>query len=221
MLCLMGHPPVAVQREIEDEFVWSAIPVRVIEDSRDEVVLYRARGTECWWPSHPRHEHPSPSTVTQLPQRWEYGLAGLLTIVEPAAGHSVSLMWGEDWSFLASYVDFIRPYRRTPIGWDFSDLHLDLVIDASGSWRVKDEDEFDAAVSDGRLQLSEADEVRHNCARLIQRLENGESLVRAHWTRWRPDHTWLTPSLSRPRGDRLSAAPTPADDELEPGAWIA
>jgi hypothetical protein len=216
----MGDPPVAVQSEVEDGFVWSAIPVRVITDTAREVALFRARGTRCWWPSHPRNEHPPADTVTQRSESWEHGFAGLLTIVEPGAEHSVSLLWGDDWGFSAWYVDFIRPYRRTPIGWDFADLHLDLVLTNDGPPRVKDEDELEAAVDGGRLTLTEAERVRGKCAELVERIRRGEPLVRPEWLDWRPDPRWWLPSLSADRGQRLSTAPTPSDEDLTLDAWL-
>lgn len=214
------EPGVAVQREVEAGYVWSAIPVRVIEDSGGRIALYRARGTECWWPSHPLDEHPPPPSVTQLPQAWEHGLAGLLTIVEQAAGHSVSLMWDDNWTFVAWYVDFIRPYERTPIGWDFTDLHLDLVVDASGAWRVKDADDLSAATLGGRMTGREAETVKENCAALVDQLTQGRSLVDPRWIEWRPDSAWRTPSLHFDRGTRLATAPTPAMEDLTLDAWI-
>src|SRR5262245_11479567 len=62
--------------------------------------------------------------------------------------------------FLHYYVNFQLPRRRTSIGFDTFDLCLDIVVEAGGSWRWKDEDEFARAVELGLLSTDVERRVR-------------------------------------------------------------
>lgn len=211
---------VVVQREVIDDFVWSAIPVRVVEDSADHVVLYRANATVCWWPSHPRTEHKPAAEVTQTGRAWDF-MGGLITIAPRELEYSVSLMWHHDnWSFWGWYVDFIRPYRRTSIGFDFTDIHLDLLALADGSIIVKDEDEFNVAIARGEIATDEADRARHTCDDLRAQALAGLGIFASDWPAWRPPSTWTTPSLATGISDRLARAPTPVIEQLDLAAWV-
>lgn len=76
---------------------------------------------------------------------------------------SVMLFFKENGEFRRWYVNFERPYRRTSIGFDTSDLLVDLVIEPDGAYRWKDEEEYEQG---RRLGLvSDTDHVRVKEAR--------------------------------------------------------
>lgn len=217
----MGSSRIAIQREVVDGFVWSAMPVRVVAASQGELVLYRARGTVCYWPSHPRGTPAAPATVTQRPEPWEHGFEACVTVVEPAADRSVSLLWRNDWSFVAWYVDYIRPYRETPIGWDFTDLHLDVVVDANGNARVKDEDEFASAVEHGHITDGEAARASSWVDEVLADATNRVGIFGdKSWLDWRPDPQWSMPAIRYALGARLTSTPTRETEILNLDDWI-
>lgn len=216
----MNVGDVVVQREVVEHFVWSAIPV-VVAAIGVPTALYRPAGTTCWWPSHPRDAHPPFSEVTQRGEPWGAGrFAGLLTLVLPGDDAAVSLMWEEDWSFWGWYVDFVRPYEQSSIGWDFADIHLDLVVRADGSTMVKDEDELADAVMRGEVSQNEADRARRRCDGLVTSARRGEGFFSEPWPEWRPDPSWSSPRLSVAAGERLEAAPTPAAELPDLEWWL-
>lgn len=204
-----------------DGFVWSVVPV-VEAGTQESPALFRPEGATCWWPSHPRGEHRPFNEVTQRGEPWAVGkLAGCLTLIEADANYSVSLMWHHDWSFWGWYVDFIRPYRTTPIGWDFSDIHLDLIVAPDGTVTVKDEDELCTAVARGEVTTEEREGAYRRCELLIEDAGRGAGVFGEPWPDWRPEDGWPTPSLSAEAAQRLSEAPTPDGFRLEREWWLS
>jgi uncharacterized protein len=210
-----------VQREVLEGYVWSAVPVIEVDlaDSDERIALYRSRGTECWWPSHPPDEHRPANLVTQRALSWEWKM-GLLTVAGTGDDHSVSLMWDEGWSFWGWYVDIIRPYRPTPIGWDFMDLHLDLVVAPDGTATVKDADELAVAVEWGQISSDEAAAAHERCEQLGEAAAAHAGVFSERWAEWRPDPSWTVPRLSPEAGAELAASPTPADHHLDLTWWL-
>ena len=204
-----------------DGFVWSVVPV-VVGGSAGRLELFRAAGTTCWWPSHPRGERRPFDQVTQRAEPWAAGrMAGLLTLVDPGADYSVSLMWHQDWSFWGWYIDFIRPYRETPIGWDFSDIHLDLIVAPDGTATVKDEEEITVAVEHGEVTVEERDAAYRRCEQLIVTAARGAGVFGEPWPQWRPDPAWPRPSLSEEASRTLQDGPTPENHRLDRDWWLA
>jgi hypothetical protein len=76
------------------------------------------------------------------------------------------------------------------VGFDYLDLELDVRIEPSGSWRLEDEDELEEAQRLGVLDAAEADEVRAEAQRVIERWP-----FPTGWEDWRPDVSWGVPAL--------------------------
>lgn len=96
----------------------------------------------------------------------------------------------------AWYVNFERPYRRTPIGIDTFDLLLDLVIApdlSSCAW--KDEDEYAQARRFGLID--DATHARVEAAReqALSMLATHAGPFRGDWAEWQPDARWPVPAL--------------------------
>jgi uncharacterized protein len=209
-----------VQREVLDGWIWSVVPVVEVDTGDDRIGLYRARDTECWWPSHPRSEHRPAHLVTQTPRR-SRSIAGgsQLTIARPGDDHTVTVAWDEHWVFWGWYVDIIRPYRATPIGWDFMDLHLDLLVAPDGSTTVKDEEELSRAVEVGQISATESDEAHRRCEQIAEQAATRSGVFGEPWHEWRPDPHWSVPGLTATAARELTASPTRADLHLD--WWLA
>jgi hypothetical protein len=126
-----------------------------------------------------------------------------LQLIEPGVAHAIHLWWlAPDWRFAGSYVNLQEPMRRAPLGFDYMDHMLDIVIDPDLRWRWKDEDELAEAVSVGLVTQAWADEVRREGERVIERLERHQAPFCDGWEEWQPDPAWPVPTL--PDGwDRL------------------
>ena len=88
-----------------------------------------------------------------------------------------------------------RPYRRTPIGFDTSDLLVDLVVEPDGTCRWKDEEEYEQG---RRLGLvSDTDHAKLEVAReqALAMVERRVSPFDDRWLSWRPDPSWTVPTL--------------------------
>ena len=109
-----------------------------------------------------------------------------LVLFRPGARHSLWHYWA-DGRFTHWYVNFERHLGRSAIGWDYVDDKLDLVVEASGEWRLKDEDELEQADAAG---LVDAGAVRAEAERLL-----ADPPWPTGWEDWRPDPAWPPPQL--------------------------
>lgn len=126
-----------------------------------------------------------------VPEGWTLadrpGRRDTVALFRPGAHHSVWLFRQDDGSHAYWYVNFEQPLRRTPIGFDFCDEKLDLVVDVGGTWRFKDEDELEHAA---RMGLVDADAVRAEAERVL-----AQPPWPTGWEDWRPDPSWPIPAL--------------------------
>lgn len=102
-----------------------------------------------------------------------------------ALGH---FFYGQTGRFKGYYVNLQAPATRTSIGLDSLDQVLDVVVAPDGSWRWKDEDELEFAVSLGVFSPDEAARIRGEGERVIAALP---SLLPTGWEDWQPDPDWL------------------------------
>ena len=109
----------------------------------------------------------------------------VLMLVLPGAAHAVYVMWEAGQTTLKCwYIDLQEPLRRTAIGFDTNDHLLDIVISADRSvWRWKDEDEFEEAVRLGVFSQEEAQAIRAEGERVIERFLAGQSPFCDGWER--------------------------------------
>jgi predicted RNA-binding protein associated with RNAse of E/G family len=112
------------------------------------------------------------------------------------AAHAIGLFWNDaSDEFAGYYINLQAPLRRTPIGYDSSDHVLDIVVAPDGSWRWKDEDEFEEAIQLGLFTPNEAADIRAEGERVITRLSN---LLPTGWENWRPPPHWSVSTLRLP-----------------------
>lgn len=113
------------------------------------------------------------------------------------AGYSIAMFWSEEnWEFLGWYVNLEAPMKRTAIGGDTCDYHLDVVLGADGkTWAWKDEDHIDQAVQLGLFTAEQVAEMRREASSVVDWFLRGDEPFTAEWAQWRPNPAWPIPRL--------------------------
>jgi hypothetical protein len=174
-----------VLREIRYGRVWRANPCRLVEERDGLVALWMPRGIARILPlDDSGAEIRIPRPAWRLGERTTQ--LDSLVLFRPGARHSLWHYWAEG-RFTHWYVNFERHLGRSAIGWDYVDDKLDLIVEASGEWWLKDEDELEQAAAAG---LVDAAAVRAEADRLL-----AEPPWPTGWERWRPDPGWPPPRL--------------------------
>ena len=183
-------------REIWRGQVRSGRPYTVVEDTPSRLLLYAGAGVR-WM----RPVGPDGAPLKMRPASWtlreEIATEETLRIITPGSRHSIILFWTAAFAeHLQWYVNLEDPLIRTPIGFDYLDQMLDVVIaaDLSG-WTWKDEDEFEATVARGILSTEDAAVIRAEGERVIAALDARRSPFDEPWDRWRPNPSWPAASL--------------------------
>ncbi len=164
--------------------VWQAHAWYVVGDGDDELVLFAPIGAEARFSGI-----PIPCDEWTLkPSQFEQHL---LLFARPGEGYSTSLIWDASWTLREWYVNFERPTRpRTPVGFDYVDLALDLVVYPDGTRKLLDEDELEEALARGVLTQEDAAAAYVDAARLVEAWP-----FPTGWEDWRPDPGWGPPRL--------------------------
>jgi hypothetical protein len=157
--------------------------MRVVEARDDLVAAWTPPGAERYVPVDdagreiriPRGDWTLGPLVTRVPS---------LVLLRPGSHHSLWLFWDGD-RFDHWYVNFEEPLGRTSFGFDIKDWKLDLVVDADGTRRWKDEDELEEAA---RLGIVDADTVWAEAERVV-----ADPPWPTGWEDWRPDPSWPVP----------------------------
>jgi Protein of unknown function (DUF402) len=107
------------------------------------------------------------------------------------------------------YVNFERPFRRTPIGIDTFDLLLDLVIEPDASHRWKDEGEYAQARQLGIVTDDEHRHVQLAREQVLGLLDQRTGPFDQRWRFWRREPHWQLPTLAVDASDLGGRAHTP------------
>ncbi len=177
-------------------------PVRVVRDDERGLVAWLAEATElvAWVPADGRSTREVPLGErfdvgrTAVISRWQG--SGVLRIAPAGRPWSVWLFWEDDGSFAGHYVNLELPHRRRGVETATRDLTLDLWLEPDGTLWLKDSDELEVAVSNGRYSAALADEIRAaaDWAR-VDLVEAGGWPLDDEWTTWRPPAHWTMPPL--------------------------
>lgn len=177
-----------------------ALPTVVIRDSEDVLALYVPTGTIAKdnYAVSPEHRVeavdralPSRSRV-HVDRRWE---APSIRLYLPGQSFSVWLFFTPQGDFISWYGNLEAPYLRTDFGIDTRDHALDVVADASGRWRWKDEAEFARRLTVGIDSPTHQTAVRAAGQEFISRFERGAAPFDGGWQFWRAPPEWLPRQL--------------------------
>ena len=119
----------------------------------------------------------------------------ILTFQLPDTYFSVMLRFRETGQLFMWYVNFERPYRRTAIGIDTSDLIVDLVIEPDGTYRWKDEDEYRQGRRLGIVGDTDHAAVEQAREQAVAMFEERTGPFEEQWVSWRRDPNWTVPTL--------------------------
>jgi len=188
-----GDP--VIVREVWRGRIWTVRAVTVVRDEPELLALYQPAGAP--W-KRPRALDGRPIRLPDQP--WQLQDDTLtrdaLRLILPGQGHSVLLIWRERWDLMCWYINLEMPFRRTPIGFDYMDQTLDIVVEPDMSaWKWKDEDEFEEALEKGIYRAEQADEIRAEGERALKKLLARVPPFNERWEDWRPDPTWVKPTI--------------------------
>ena len=113
----------------------------------------------------------------------------------PDTYFSVMVFFRETGELGKWYVNFERPYRRTAIGFDTCDLLVDLVIEPDGTYRWKDEDEYQQGRRLGIVDDTDHAEVDKAREQAMAMFEQRTGPFEEQWVSWRHDPNWTVPTL--------------------------
>ncbi len=178
-------------RHIWRRNVQYAIPMTVVRDDADRVLLYLQARTPCVWTYVDFETGHVPLPVDKV---WTD--TNVLQIIEKDAAHAIWVMWSADTgNFLGWYVNLQARAVRVPDGllsWDHS---LDIVVTPDLEWSWKDEDHFERTQELGWYDPDQAAGIRAEGARAIERIERRLAPFSESWPDWRPDPSWVIPPL--------------------------
>ena len=174
-----------VLRELWFGAVWRANAARLVAEEGGSVVVWQPAGAEAKYPAVDGREVRIPRRDVPLADR--VASQSALVLVRPGTRHSLLVFFTEDGTFSHWYVNLERAVRRTPLGIDYVDEKLDLVVASDGTVRVKDEDELAEAA---RLGLLDEAEVRAEAERVL-----ADPPWPTGWESWTPDPGWPIPRL--------------------------
>lgn len=179
-------------RSVWGERFQIAMPTTVIADTERITALYLAAGTPIKNKSTYRSDRLPLGDWEMVDDVWR---DDLIRINYADDAHATYAMWKGD-RFDRWYINLESAYQRTPIGFDFTDHVLDIVVrpDPAG-WRWKDDDELTRAVALGLVTQTQADAFYAEGKRAIARLEANRPPFADGWETWRPDPAWQIPSL--------------------------
>ena len=184
-----------LMREMWRGRLWAARPMTVVRDDDDLIAVYMAIGSPWKCPRAPD------GGVLRMPWRdwiledlvWER--LSFLHLIRPGEAHSSMAAFHPDGSFWGWYINLQEPLRRSPFGFDYMDQMLDILVTPDGLIELKDEDELQEEVERGLMTPPEAEAVRAEAAKVIERIRGDESPFGDGWEHWRPDPSWPIPNF--------------------------
>ena len=189
-----------IMREVRNNKVYSIFPVRVVQDSPTWTVLCLPRQAIALYP-HTREQIP-----LRIPQD-EWILDGgpwtggdVLYLVRAGLGFKFGGSWDDNRIFQGWKIDLVEPVRRTPLGFDYMDQLLDIIVSADRStWYQKDEDEVQEAQARGIFTAEQVSDLYQRGERALQMILKNEPPFDRGWETWSPDPAWLV-TFDLPKG---------------------
>ena len=186
-------------REIWSGKVWGAYPAIVIQDTPELLAVYRHPDTIARRHISARGDRPTAEEIRQ--GKWLLNAVSrndfwMLRMAIPGETYSVIIFFRTaDNSVIAWYVNLEGVARRGPLGIDYTDLMLDVVIEPDlKEWRWVDEDELREAVEAGLIPPDKVDGLYAKGAEARDLIMSGKSVFNG-WEHWRPDPSSKAPVL--------------------------
>jgi uncharacterized protein len=107
----------------------------------------------------------------------------------------VLLFRNEDMKLRSWYINLEQPLCRFPLGFDYLDEMLDIIVSPDlSAWRWKDEDELAEAIEYGMVTKERAAYLYREGERVANWIQSGKSSFNG-WENWKPDPAWQAPVL--------------------------
>jgi hypothetical protein len=171
---------VVALRDVWFGAVWRAVAGISVEDTPERSVFWVPPGSEAAFAADdagvevrmPRIEFVRATRRTKRP---------IAVVCDEGAPWTLWLFFDDD-GFDHWYVNFERYLGRSAVAYDSVDHKLDLIVEASGELRWKDEDELEQA---GALGLVDVAEVRRDAALAV-----ANPPWPTGWETFEPDPAW-------------------------------
>jgi hypothetical protein len=167
-----------IVREVWMGQTWLCHPETVLSDDGGVLATLLRDGTPLTFPDHPGGPHPWSAQT-----HW-VGMT-LLKLRRVSEWYSVWKFFSRAGEFTWWYVNFERPFVRTPDGIDVDDLELDLVVLPDGERRWKDVEDLAVRLDQGRLGADDLVQVLRAAADVWELLDRDDRWW-APWDGWTP-----------------------------------
>jgi hypothetical protein len=183
-----------VMREVWRNRVYSIFPVRVVQDSGSQTALCLPRQALGLYP------HTRAGIPLRIPEEdwvldgepWSGG--DMLYLVQTSLGYTAIASWDKRHNFMGWKIDLVEPPQRTPLGFDYMDQLLDIMVSADRStWRWKDEDEVVEAQARGIFTAEQVQDLYQRGESAVQALQGYKPPFDTDWEYWKPDPAWREP----------------------------
>ncbi|WP_430788579.1 DUF402 domain-containing protein [Actinoplanes sp. G11-F43] len=192
------------------------LPLRVVEERGDAVVLWAPAGTRAWHFNMPDGRGmaatplPEWSSSDRIPMSHSID-HGVLSWHWRERDYSIRWFFTPEGEFFRWYANLEAPsliWRGDGIaGVDTTDWDLDVVVEPDRSWRWKDEEEFVARLAEPESYwVDDEDRVRRAGKEVIGLVEAGVFPFDGSWCDFTPDPSWpplpagLPPGWDQPPG---------------------
>lgn len=196
---LWNSGDVVAVREVLRGKIYSALAMRVVEDTENFSVLYVSPRTRVYWPHKPNGGavRIPPAEWILIEEPWPFDDA--LYFIQPGAGYTISAYWNS-MTFDHWKINLEEPMRRTELGFDYMDQLLDIIVSADRStWQWKDEDETEEAQARGIFTPEFVHELYQRGELAVRMLQSQQPPFDRDWRKWKPDLFWRAP-LHLPAG---------------------
>lgn len=185
---VLGFQPPDVTTPAPVNGVWLEVPVIVVEDQPEHLIVYLPGGAPFTFPDG---HWPTPDGLHPWRARTAWTGHGCLMMQRPQDHYAVWHFWnGPDRTFTHWYLNLQTAFRRTPTGFDSHDLELDLIVRPNQPIEVKDAEYLDDRVAEGRFSPQLVTWIRRYGDQLIQRFADEGIWWDQHWADWQPDPGW-------------------------------
>ena len=189
-------------RGIYNQQIEHALPVIVVNDSPEELVLVILPGADGFVrEGYSEGKQNGKRRWDFMDKPWKldrhiWHTHRVLILLEPQKYYDIEYFWdNESDEFRCFYVNLQLPFQRNPCGIDALDLELDLVVHPDFSHEWKDLDDYQKGIDSGIILNEWAQEIEGAKIKVLERLEKRKYPFDNSWLDWHPDPDWPPPKL--------------------------